>query len=66
MKIGFLLANRANWARSKTVIKSLTMSPQVSVVVFACSGFILDRYGHAVDEIKQFTPSVKIKIIHNI
>ena len=65
MKIGFLLANRANWARSKTVIKSLTMSPQVSVVVFACSGFILDRYGHAVDEIKQFTPSVKIKIIHN-
>ena len=65
MKIGFLLANRANWARCKTVIKSLADSPDVSVVVFACSGFVLDRYGHAVDEIEEFTPSVKIKILHN-
>ena len=54
MKIGFLLANRANWARCKTVIKSLATSPDVSVIVFACSGFVLDRYGHAVDEIEVF------------
>ena len=65
MKIGFLLANRANWARCKTVIKSLATSPDVSVIVFACSGFVLDRYGHAVDEIECFIPSVKIKILNN-
>ena len=41
MKIGFLIANRANWARCKTVIKSLAKSPDVAVVVFACSGFVL-------------------------
>ena len=62
----FLLCQSSQLGKmQKTVIKSLADSPDVSVVVFACSGFVLDRYGHAVDEIEEFTPSVKIKILHN-
>ena len=64
--IGILLANRANWARSETIIANL-IELKISIKIFACSSMILEKFGNAINDIDLNSNNVKIiKLFNNI
>jgi UDP-hydrolysing UDP-N-acetyl-D-glucosamine 2-epimerase len=65
-KIAILLTNRANLARSQTVIQHLSASSQCEITILACSSFVLEKFGRAVDLIPNFPRTKLIEITSNI
>ena len=65
MKIGALIVNRANWARSKTVLEAL-VAADVEVVIYSASSMNLEKYGSAVDRLYSESQMSITKLMTNI
>lgn len=65
MKIGALIVNRANWARSKTVLEAL-VAADVEVVIYSASSMNLEKYGSAVDRLYGESQMSITKLMTNI
>ena len=66
MKIAALIANRANLARSLTVLEALSEMPGVELVVIACSSFVLEKFGRPVDGMPKLRGMKVIEVFSNI
>ncbi len=64
--IAILLTNRANLARSQTAIESLSESGRCRVTILACSSFVLEKFGRAVDLIRHYPNTSLIEITSNV
>lgn len=64
--IAILLANRANLARSQTVIEHLSRSNDCRITIFACSSFVLEKFGRPVDLIRHYPNTSLIEITSNV
>jgi len=64
--IAILLTNRANLARSQTVIKHLARSGECRITLLACSSFVLEKFGRAVNLIHDYPNTSLIEITSNV
>lgn len=64
--IAILLTNRANLARSQTVIEHLSRSSECKITILACSSFVLEKFGRPVDKIQNYPLTTLIEITSNI
>lgn len=66
MNIAILLANRANLARSQTLIDALCASGVCDVTVLACSSFVLEKFGRPVDMLAPHPRCRVVEIMSNL
>lgn len=52
-KVLIVLVNRANYARSKTMMQAIKETPGMSLQVVAASGMLLERFGQAVKIVRE-------------
>lgn len=64
--IAILLTNRANLARSQTVIEYLSKSDECRITILACSSFVLEKFGRAVTLIRDYPNTSLIEITSNV
>ncbi|GAA3910735.1 UDP-N-acetylglucosamine 2-epimerase [Litoribacillus peritrichatus] len=64
-KVGILMANRANWARSKTVIEHLALNTDIELHAFCCSSFLLQKFGMPVKDFEQEHSEVITHRVYN-
>ncbi len=64
--VAILLTNRANLARSQTVIEHLSGSSDCRVTILACSSFVLEKFGRPVDLIRHYPNTSLIEITSNV
>jgi UDP-hydrolysing UDP-N-acetyl-D-glucosamine 2-epimerase len=64
--ISILLTNRANLARCQTIIEHLSSAGDCRVTLLACSSFVLDKFGRAVDLLPKYPNTSLIEITSNI
>ncbi len=64
--IAILLTNRANLARSQTVIENLSNSGKCRMTILACSSFVLEKFGRAVNLIRDYPNTTLIEITSNV
>ncbi len=64
--IAILLTNRANLARSQTVIEHLSRSNDCRITILACSSFVLEKFGRPVELIRHYPNTSLIEITSNV
>lgn len=64
--IAVLLANRANLARSKTVIQHLAKSDECRITILACSSFVLEKFGRPVSLIPSHPNVSVVELFSNV
>lgn len=64
--IAILLTNRANLARSQTIIEHLSNSNNCRITILACSSFVLEKFGRAVDLFPKYPNTSVIEIASNV
>jgi len=52
-KVLIVLVNRANYARSKTIMQSIVENPDLRLQTVVASGMLLERFGQAVNVVKR-------------
>ena len=65
MKIGFLIVNRANWARSKTIAMAL-VDMGVEVKIYSASSMNLEKFGTPVLDIEAEQAYEVTRIMSNV
>lgn len=65
-KVLIVLVNRANYARSKTLMHSIKKDPRLELQVIATSGMLLERFGQAVKIVKEDGFTVNEEIFMSI
>lgn len=61
INVGFLIVNRANWARCRTVIEALISIKDFQATVYACSSMNLEKFGNAIDQVTSFDSNVRVR-----
>lgn len=65
-KILFVLINRANYGRAKTVLEAVKNHPNLDLTIVAGSGLLLERFGKAVNVIREDDFIVNEELYMNI
>lgn len=65
MKVGFLIVNRANWARSKTIAEALS-DLGASIKIYSASSMNLEKFGTAIEELETESNYDKCRIMSNV